>query len=138
MTAAAPGSTINLTKERKEREAKAAMEAVQKAKPRATFSLFGLGASESDEGSPAKPQQSKTLSPKQPSKPEPASVRTAPRGVPSITGWRKNSDGSVTGKISGSPVFADGERVTTSPIVRGEIAKYEIVTTGSGSRYFLA
>jgi hypothetical protein len=40
--------------------------------------------------------------------------------------------------ISGSRAFNDGERVTTSSIAKGKIANNEIVTTGSGSRYFLS
>jgi hypothetical protein len=65
------------------------------------------------------------------------SVRSAPRGVPTISNWRKNRDGSITGKISGSSNFSQGETVTTSPIASGKIDGGEIVKTGSGSRYFL-
>lgn len=132
LASAKPGSTITLTQERKEREAKAAMEAVDKAKPRPTFSLFDLGFGAVDKGLPAKePPQSA-------SKVKPTPAKTAPRGVPTFTRWRKNGDGSITGIINGSNVFSDGDRVTTSPIARGEIEKGEVVTTGSGSRYFLA
>jgi hypothetical protein len=63
---------------------------------------------------------------------------TAPRGVPTLSRWKKNGDGSITGVISGSPAFDDGERVTTSPIKKGSVAKNEVVITGSGSRYFLS
>ena len=51
--------------------------------------------------------------------------------------WRKNRDGIVTGFISGSPAFEEGERITTSPIANGDISAGEVVQTGSGSRYFL-
>jgi hypothetical protein len=43
----------------------------------------------------------------------------------------------VTGIITGSRNFPDGERVTTSKIVSGTLASGEVVRTGSGSRYFL-
>ena len=61
----------------------------------------------------------------------------APNGVPTISGWRLNGDGSVSGKITGSPNFRNGETVTTSPISKGRIEKGSVVQTGSGSRYFL-
>jgi hypothetical protein len=126
---AKPGSTITLTKERKQREAQAAASAVKNAKPRATFSLFGLGFGAADEDLPA------------PEKAPPqknAQTRTAPRGVPTMSRWKKNLDGSITGMISGSRAFKDGDRVTTSSIAKGKIANNEIVTTGSGSKYFLS
>lgn len=63
--------------------------------------------------------------------------KRAPRGVPSLVNWRKNSDKSITGFISGSPTFSEGERVTTSPITQGEIGNGQVVKTGSGSSYFL-
>ncbi|GAX17744.1 hypothetical protein FisN_24Hh190 [Fistulifera solaris] len=91
--------------------------------PRATFSLFGLGQ--------ADPESAPTVSKVTKSKPR------APRGVPTLKNWRKNGDKSVTGNISGSPNFKENEKVTTSPIVKGNIAAGEVVTTGSGSRYFL-
>jgi hypothetical protein len=141
LAGAEPGATITLTRERKEREAKAAKEAVEKAKPRSTFSLFGLGFGEADEGlppasSPGLKAATKQVAPKK-ATPAPKS-KTAPRGVPTINRWKKNFDGSITGIISGSNAFNDGERVTTSIIKKGTIAKNEVVTTGSGSKYFLA
>jgi chemotaxis protein histidine kinase CheA len=126
LSSAKPGSTITLTQERKEREAKAAIESIQKATPRATFSLFGLGVGAKEEGLPAA------------SKPTQKPVKVAPRGVPTFTRWSKNRDGSITGIISGSKAFTDGDRVTTSPIAKGNCEKFQIVTTGSGSRYFLS
>jgi chemotaxis protein histidine kinase CheA len=126
MTAAKPGATITLTKERKGRQAKAATEALKSAKPRATFSLFGLGLGAVDEGLPPPARA-----------PQPATAASAPRGVPIMTRWKKNRDGSITGIISGSKSFKDGEQVTTSIIARGKIARKETVTTGSSSRYFL-
>jgi hypothetical protein len=127
VAAAKPGSTIALTKAQRERNAKEAEEAIKSAKPRSTISLFGLGGfggSSDDDDDKAKAT---------------ATVKkTAPRGVPTITKWRKNNDGSVTGNISGSPKFSEGERITTSPIVSGTLAAGEVVITGSGSRYFLS
>lgn len=63
--------------------------------------------------------------------------KRAPRGVPSLVNWRKNRDGSVTGFITGSPNFEEGEKITTSPIASGEISDGNVVQTGSGSKYFL-
>lgn len=151
MSAAKPGSTITLTKEKKVREAKAAVDAVQNAKPRATFSLFGLGLGDENEApkskaspraasavkTPVKAPIKKTPA-KAPAKTPPKAPATAPRGVPTFSRWKRNGDGSVTGIISGSKSFNDGEKVTTSMIAKGKIAKGEIVTTGSGSRYFLS
>jgi hypothetical protein len=128
MASAQPGSTITLTKQRKEFEAKKALAAVEKGKPRATFSLFGLAFGDTDEGLP----------PAEKPKPSATPVKTAPRGVPTFTRFRKNRDGSITGIISGSPNFTDGDRVTTSAIAKGKIEKYEVVVTGSGSKYFLS
>ena len=58
---------------------------------------------------------------------------SAPRGVPTLTKWRKNRDGSISGSISGSPAFKEGEFVTTSPI-SGNVVDGAVVTTSSGSR----
>jgi len=60
-----------------------------------------------------------------------------PSGVPKLVNWRKNRDSSVTGFISGSPSFPEGDRITTSPITTGTIEAGQVVKTGSGSRYFL-
>ncbi len=155
LKAARPSATITLTRERKEIEARAAS---QEAKSRPTFSIFGAG------GGATKPQASrpsKQVPPattksrptfnifgagdqKQPKtsrpiKQVPAEKKPekAPRGVPSIVSWRKNFDGSITGFISGSPNFAEGEKITTSPITGGTIKAGQVVKTGSGSRYFL-
>ena len=97
-----------------------------KAATSATFALFGFGRSddEDDEASPAPT-------------PKPKVEKKAPGGVPTITKWRRNFDGSISGRVSGSKAFDDGDKITTSPIAKGTIANGEIVTTGSGSRYFL-
>lgn len=126
MMTAKPGATITLTRQRKEQEAKAAQEVVKKARPGVTISLFGLGGGgDADDSKPA------------PKKAAKAPAKKGPRGVPSIVSWRENRDGSITGFISGSPNFSEGERITTSPIANGTIDGGQVVTTGSGSRYFL-
>ena len=158
LAGAEPGATITLTRERKERDAKAAKEAVAKSKPRSTFSLFGLGggASSSNEANsvpspvtqkkaPAKIAPKKAVAKKKPAakkppppkKSSPVSRAKAPRGVPTLTKWKKNRDGSVTGIISGSSSFPDGERVTTSPL-QNEAMAGTVVKTGSGSQYWLS
>jgi hypothetical protein len=141
LAGAKPGATITLTKERKDREAKAAIKAIEKAKPRSTFSLFGLGMNDLDQKSAPK-EVSVKASPKKKAPPKKKTAapkaKAAPRGVPTLNRWKMNRDGSVSGKISGSPSFSDGELVTTSMIVNGRIEAGEVVTTGSGSRYFLA
>jgi hypothetical protein len=68
---------------------------------------------------------------------KPTPPKKAPRGVPSLVNWKKNRDGSVTGFITGSDNFEEGERITTSPIASGDIGSGEVVQTGSGSKYFL-
>ena len=76
----------------------------------------------------------KDAPPKAKAKPAP---KKAPAGVPSLVNWKQNRDGGVTGFISGSPAFDEGERVTTSPIATGDVGAGNTVQTGSGSRYFL-
>jgi hypothetical protein len=90
-----------------------------------TISLFGNG---------PKPAAAKPAAKDQPL----PKVSSAPKGVPTIVGFRKLRDGSVTGKVYGSPSFEDGEQLTTSPIASGTVANGNLVQTGSGSRYFLS
>ena len=59
-----------------------------------------------------------------------------PKGVPVLSKWRKNSDGSISGIISGSPAYADGDAISTSPL-KGEAISGSVVTTQSGSRYVM-
>ena len=63
----------------------------------------------------------------------PAKVSAAPKGVPMLSKWRKNGDGSISGTISGSPAFREGEFVTTSPVA-GNAIDGATVRTSSGSR----
>ena len=124
MAAAKPGATITLTRMERERQAKVAKDALEQAKPRATISLFGILSGADEEPMPIKTSTA-------------TAVRKAPRGVPIINKWKQNKDGSITGLITGSPNFSDNERITTSPIVSGAVSPGNVVTTGSGSKYFL-
>jgi hypothetical protein len=113
-------------KRNQQRKEKAALDSLASATPRATIALFGFGGgSEEDEKKDPLPKQTKAIG-------------KAPGGIPTISRWRKKLDGSITGFISGSKYFSEGERVTTSPIVKGKVEGGEVVTTGSGSRYFLS
>lgn len=109
-----------------------AQSVVSQAKRGSTISLFGFGQS-ADESSPtpAPAKKSPTLQVQQPAK------SSAPKGVPTILGWKLNGDGSISGRINGSPNFKNGELITTSQIQRGRIEAGSVVQTGSGSRYFL-
>ena len=126
--AAAAAAAAEKVKRDRDAKAKKAVKAVEKTKKSTTISLFGLGGNNADTVSISPPLQ------KQPSPAKP----TAPSGVPTISGWRLTGDGSISGRISGSPNFRDGEQVTTSQIVQGRIESGSVVKTGSGSRYFLA
>lgn len=134
INSARPGATITLTRERKEVEAKAAP---AETKSRPTFSIFGGGGGGGDAQSKKAPPPPKVTSRPSKSVPAPKKQVKAPGGVPSIVKWRKNFDGTITGFISGSPNFAEGEKVTTSPITSGSISSGQVVKTGSGSSYFL-
>jgi hypothetical protein len=64
-----------------------------------------------------------------------------PKSIPSLSRWKKISIGkdlAITGKISGSPSYSDGTEITTSSIASGELRSGSIVTTTSGSKYFLS
>ena len=93
-----------------------------------TISLFGLGGKEPELASVPPPPRGQ----QKPAQP------IAPKGVPTISGWKLNREGCVSGRISGSSNFRDGEQVTTSPIAQGRIESGSTVKTGSGSKYFLA
>lgn len=113
----------------------AAKSVVSQAKRGSTISLFGLGGgSEPASSAPAPIKKSPTLRLKPPEK---SAEATAPKGVPTLSGWKLNGDGTVSGRISGSPNFKQGELITTSPIQKGRIDSGSVVQTGSGSRYFL-
>lgn len=65
-----------------------------------------------------------------------AKKATIPVGVPLLSRWKQNTDGSITGFISNSPSFRDNTKITTSPI-KGNAAPGSLVQTGSGSKYYL-
>ena len=155
-----PRPSLQLTQLAKEKEAEKALEKVKDMSPRKTLSLTDIfggfgGGGDATSSTPTR-GGTKAVTGTQKPKPAPAAparptvpiaktapakavvTATAPRGVPTFKSWRKNRDNSVTGLISGSPAFEDGERITTSPIARGDIAKGQVVTTNSGSRYFLS
>jgi hypothetical protein len=119
MDTSKPRPTIRLTQLAKERDTKRALEAVEQGKPRSTFSLAALFGFGDDDSKTDK------------------SSSGAPQGVPSMRRWKENRDKTITGFIRGSPTFAEGEQVTTSPIARGSISAGEVVVTNSGSKYFL-
>jgi hypothetical protein len=110
---------------------------------RRSFSLF-KGASPPETSSESavrtfslgKPLLSEKAAPP-PSASKPKAKKPAPRGIPKLAKWRKNRDSTITGIISGSPSYDEGDRVTTSSIVSGTIGSGEVVQTGSGSKYYL-
>ena len=59
-----------------------------------------------------------------------------PKNVPILSQWRQNADGSIVGKVSNSQGFRAGTEITTSPVKKGAKAG-TVVTTGSGSKYYL-
>jgi flagellar motor protein MotB len=97
--------------------AKRAESIVDKAKPGATISLgfFGFGQQKDDEDS--------------------KSVTGAPAGVPTLSNWVQDVDGSIIGSISGSTSFRTGESITTSSITTRDPSADSVVQTKSGSRY---
>ena len=103
-------------------KASKAEQSVKAASPGATISLFGFGQKSAGATTTAAPST-------------PASkAKPAPRGVPTISKWRENRDGSISGFISGSAAFVDGDAITTSAIAKGEVVGGNVVQTGSGSR----
>jgi hypothetical protein len=119
LAAARRGGTITITKETRETRAEEAMTKLEKAKPRSTFSLMDL------------------FGPKDKKQPAPRPSNGAPSGVPTLSSWSSNDDGTITGVIYGSKYIDDGDLVTTSPIAKGTKKKFQTVTTVSGSLYFL-
>lgn len=58
----------------------------------------------------------------------------APAGVPILSDWVQNPNGSITGIIKGSKNFRNGAKISTSPIMEEALGGMT-VTTQSGSRY---
>merc|ERR1712157_83494 len=54
--------------------------------------------------------------------------------IPTISNFRQNRDGSITGIVKNAKGFKDGTSITTSPVKRGAKAG-QVVTTTSGSKY---
>ena len=125
LRSAESGATISLFKSGDVLK-KSAQQVLQAAKSGATISLFESGIEVTKSANPTPGTLKKSII-----------AAAPPRGVPSLEKWSKNRDGSITGIISGSPSFKDGDRITTSPIVSGEIKLGAIIQTGSGSLYFL-
>uniref|UniRef100_A0A7R9WTP3 Uncharacterized protein n=1 Tax=Craspedostauros australis TaxID=1486917 RepID=A0A7R9WTP3_9STRA len=57
--------------------------------------------------------------------------------VPTISLWKQNPDGTITGFVSGSQSIRNGSKITTS-IVRNRVKPGDVVSTISGSKYKLA
>eukprot|EP00536_Pseudo-nitzschia_multiseries_P003258 jgi/Psemu1/322938/estExt_fgenesh1_pg.C_480041 len=57
-------------------------------------------------------------------------------GIPVLYNWVQDEDGCITGKVRRSINFIDGATISTSPVIRGAF-EGTVVTTESGSRYFL-
>jgi len=107
---------------------KKAEDAVAKAKRGATISLGFFNFGFDDEESQTPPAAPKTMS-----KVAPNIVSQAPRGVPTLSKWRQNRDGSISAVISGSRAYQEGESITTSAIT-SDAADGAVVQTTSGSR----
>mmetsp|Transcript_64669 Transcript_64669/g.185987 ORF Transcript_64669/g.185987 Transcript_64669/m.185987 type:complete len:565 (-) Transcript_64669:344-2038(-) len=69
-----------------------------------------------------------------------ASPRTgnAPDGIPTIINWKVSDDGTISGLLYGYEGAEDGDYVETSTIVDGVIESGQVVTTQTGSQYFLS
>lgn len=115
-------------KRKAELQKKQVEKAVGSAKPGATISLgfFNFGQKSEEEKAPKTQSFESTAT-------SPKKVSSAPRGVPTLSKWRQNRDGSVTGMISGSKAYGEGETITTSAITSSAEGG-AVVQTKSGSR----
>lgn len=104
---------------------------MKQAKPGATLNIFNFGRSAKPEPAETEPE-----TPVKSTKPRPKKIAQAPRGVPTISNWNQNRDGSIAGNVFGSTSFDAGESVTTSAITSDAIGG-TVVETESGSRYYL-
>lgn len=52
--------------------------------------------------------------------------------------WEVRNNGGIIGLIYDSPYADDGDYVETSPIIEGAIDNFSVVSTLSGTRYFLS
>ena len=104
-----------------------AEKSIGQAKSRTTISLGSLFGGNKAEENEVKVDVSRA-------KGQSKSKVATPRGVPTVSNWRQNPDGSISGRISGSPNFSDGDSITTSPVAQGATSD-SVVTTSSGSRW---
>jgi hypothetical protein len=115
-------------KEQIRRNTESAMETLENSQSRMTFSLLDLF------GANSEPKE-RQIPPPPPPSPE---IIGAPAGIPILSDWTVNGDGSITGYVFGSKKIGDGNLVTTSLIASGERQQFSTVATVSGSVYFLA
>lgn len=123
---AAARGTITIPNDDKEQRTNEALKKLENSKPRTTFSLKDLFGSTG----PVPRAAAGSLG-------ELPNGLQAPPGVPTLSRWNANDNGTVSGFVSGSLSIEDGSLVTTSRIVAGEIKRFQVVTTTSGSEYFL-
>ena len=81
-----------------------------------------------------KPPPPKPVAKKQPIAKKKAVVKND--GIPVLSNWKQDKDGTITGNITNSKMFRAGQKITTSPVKRGA-KKGTVVTTQSGSKYRL-
>jgi hypothetical protein len=113
------GGTLSLGgNNQKTQQAQKAEKVITAAKPGATISLGFFNFGQNQEQSSA----TKAVS------------TSAPSGTPILTKWRQNRDGSISGFISKSKAFKEGESITTSPLKTKSPTGESIVTTISGSK----
>lgn len=107
-------------KKRQMDDIKKAQTVIDSAKPRTTISLGFLNflSSKNDE------QIDMSSS----------TIQSSPVGIPILSSWKQNADGSITGLISGSKTFRDKESITTSPIKTQNLSEQSVVITTSGSK----
>jgi membrane protein involved in colicin uptake len=130
--------------EKKKKADEARLAAVENKKQLAEATRKAAADKKASASKPAPAQRSPTFplfnrepaAAKPPKAAKPAPKR-APPGVPSLVDWKRNFDGSISGYISGSKAFPEGEFITTSMIANGTAKAGQVVQTGSGSKYFL-
>jgi hypothetical protein len=104
-----------------------------------TFSIFGGGGATKKETPAPEPVKPKAIV-------KPAggffggAKKEAPKvvddGIPIVSKFTQNNDGSITGIVRNSKSFKNGTEITTSPVKRGAKSG-DVVTTSSGSKYRL-
>jgi hypothetical protein len=102
----------------------------------ATKSMFSFGGTKKVTKPPPTTLKSTAAARQQKKKAVAPKKKKVVGGVPELSKWKQNKDGSITGLISNSPSFFTGTRITTSSIPKGAKSG-STVRTGSGSRYKL-